>query len=1533
MASFKITKEILREFEVEPRRSERARRPASYFADDNDAQETEGMSGSRRKSTRGGSAGGSKTSGSKQKPVKRRRGLNPFDDPEDEDEVEDSDDDEEDAEDDESDDSDLGNRRKKGKTKMMSSKDKEKAKRKAEKALLIEDWDLLDEEEREYLKEASRTRGNFSAENPDVIEKVLFDEATEDGRYFFVKWKGKSYLHCSRVTYQTVLDEGHGGKKVLENYIAKKDVQSDEAAAETIATELEDDVRERVAEYCIVERVIGARVDEDGNEEYLCKFDGLEYAESTWESLSLIQNEFQDKIDAYLLHCQHPSRKADRKAFLRSEKQFRQFRNQPDWLVRAQREAQENTERVDSKKREAILRTKKRLLDDDDDVDEDRVSENKEETGDESAGKEESDVDAAAMKEESEESTIQMASDEKTSPAALELRDYQLGGVNWLIHSWFCHRNVILADEMGLGKTAQTIAFLSYLIHVRKIQTPYLVVVPLSTLQAWKTEFARWDPSIYVVQYVGTSASREVIRERELKNFNVLLTTYDFVIRDSDFLRSFTWSAVVVDEAHRLKNVESKLYEQMNSFRRDFVLLITGTPLQNSLKELWCLLHFLNNEEFPDCVEFEAQFEDVSSNVDTVRKLHQLLGPRILRRRKKDVAKQLPPKTERILRVPKSPLQDDIYKKVLTHNYRYLYSAQHSSAAPLLNVIMELRKCCNHPFLFPYIQEAYDRGIETLSRASSKMTLLDKLLDRLKEGGHRVLIFSQMVRMLDLLQQYMLLKGHKFQRLDGSTHREDRQRAMQSFNAPNSQDFCFLLSTRAGGLGINLHTADTVIIFDSDWNPQNDLQAEARAHRIGQKKAVSIFRFLTANSVEETVLMRARQKRVLDTLVIRGISDSSLQLSNRNANFTQYSRDELNEILQFGASDLFKKSSENEAEEEAQEALASKAAEFSLDDILADAENSAKKEQEQEEQEESASEDLFSSFTSFTFKPEESDAPASSANGAQSSSDPSEFWKSILPQKEIDKIVAEEAQAEEEKLAAAFQPRQRRAAALSASAISSSSAPTLTSSENSASAKRKVTMRAVATLMKRMGNVPSHITEVLGIPAHRKKEVQALCVKILQICEEEVAKRSAQPDEVEEDAEAEDGENGEKKKKKSKAAGPTVEGVKCADILSRVADVEALDEFLNRYAGAYEKIRVAGAPPIPRTWDVQWTPEADGLLMFACAQHGIGNFDAWKDDPRLQNLLVKVFLEKAPVKKAAKSDAEIPEADQDDVTADDQQVPPGLMRKDQLSRRIDTLLKYLRTPKTAPAAGSKAPPSADQEEKKTQKEAKAKKAKEEKEAKKLTGVNDAKEASSSEKLLSRNWPGLAKKFFETDGVLSHVVKLRTIATMTQQDILLSLLFCGDAIVKILHDVGKTDSNSDRLALFEAFVKESHMNKTAEALDAFYSKRKAIAQQETSGHSGEQNRKRPMSDSDTAAPEAKKPKQEAGPERNREQFSDRSDRLRERDRNQSDRTHSQDRDSNRNRDDRDRQQREERRGPALPSVAAAAAVPVVHRARR
>ncbi|XP_028307576.1 chromodomain-helicase-DNA-binding protein 2 isoform X2 [Gouania willdenowi] len=586
---------------------------------------------------------------------------------------------------------------------------------------------------------------------------------------------------------------------------------------------------------------------------------------------------------------------------------------------------------------------------------------------------------------------------------SLELRDYQLDGLNWLAHSWCRCNSVILADEMGLGKTIQTISFLSYLFHQHQLYGPFLLVVPLSTLTSWQREFAAWAPDINVVVYLGDVMSRKTIRDYEWVNhqtkrirFNALLTTYEILLKDKGVLGNINWACLGVDEAHRLKNDDSLLYKTLMEFRSNHRLLITGTPLQNSLKELWSLLHFLMPDKFDSWEDFEDDHGKGREN--GYQSLHKVLEPFLLRRVKKDVEKSLPAKVEQILRVDMTAQQKQFYKWILTRNYKALAKGTRGSSSGFLNIVMELKKCCNHSFL---IKQPEDGEAETqldhlqaLVRGSGKLVLLDKLLTRLRERGNRVLIFSQMVRMLDILAEYLAKKRYPFQRLDGSIKGEIRKQALDHFNAEGSEDFCFLLSTRAGGLGINLASADTVVIFDSDWNPQNDLQAQARAHRIGQKKQVNIYRLVTKGTVEEEIIERAKKKMVLDHLVIQRMDTTGrtvLDSSSSNNNSNPFNKEELSAILKFGAEELFKEAEGEESEPQ----------EMDIDEILRLAET------RESDQGSSATDELLSQFKVANFSSMEETAP-------EFEEKPSREWDDIIPEEQRRKIEEEEKQREME---------------------------------------------------------------------------------------------------------------------------------------------------------------------------------------------------------------------------------------------------------------------------------------------------------------------------------------------------------------------------------------------------------------------------------------------------------------------------------------------------------------------------------------
>eukprot|EP01120_Amphizonella_sp_Union-15-10_P015452 TRINITY_DN7958_c0_g1_i2.p1 TRINITY_DN7958_c0_g1~~TRINITY_DN7958_c0_g1_i2.p1 ORF type:complete len:767 (+),score=144.67 TRINITY_DN7958_c0_g1_i2:99-2399(+) len=603
------------------------------------------------------------------------------------------------------------------------------------------------------------------------------------------------------------------------------------------------------------------------------------------------------------------------------------------------------------------------------------------------------------------------------------LRDYQLEGLNWLIQLFENGMNGILADEMGLGKTVVTLSFLAHLWE-KGIRGPFLVVAPLSTLSNWRNEFQKWCPTIPLLFYHGNKTERETIRSKlnlsksKVQEFPIFITSYDIAINDRKYLQTYLWKCLVVDEAHRLKNFNCKLIKELRVLKTENRLLLTGTPLQNNLSELWSLLNFILPDIFDSVENFQSWFDfsNLSHDDDSapsqnplrhlVSKLHCILEPFLLRRLKIDVDIDVPPKREIVLYCPFSDHQKAFYDLLITRDKDLILS---NVKLRLLNILMQLRKVCNHPYLLEkeftwflhrrddpiketdmegskenifligdndrkrkaedglgqrrptrkicksndvepmnvrsntesqkvvrnrsafmffrkekfsanngqknfseltksvadewkkldpdkkknyvdmavmdkqrYLEELKDQMsqsepdmlvtdpeayLEELKFNCGKLQILDKMLTSLKSDGHKVLIFSQMTRMLDILEDYLDYSGYLYCRIDGTTKQKDRESLINSFN--NDPDtFCFLLSTRAGGLGINLTAADTVIIYDSDWNPQMDLQAQDRCHRIGQSKPVCVYRLITANSIESQILKRANQKLTLERLVI-----------------------------------------------------------------------------------------------------------------------------------------------------------------------------------------------------------------------------------------------------------------------------------------------------------------------------------------------------------------------------------------------------------------------------------------------------------------------------------------------------------------------------------------------------------------------------------------------------------------------------------------------------------------------------------------
>ncbi|KAJ4952799.1 hypothetical protein NE237_029631 [Protea cynaroides] len=654
-------------------------------------------------------------------------------------------------------------------------------------------------------------------------------------KQYLVKWKGLSYLHCTWVPEKEFL-------KAFKTHPRLKTKVNNFHRQMSAINNSEDDFVAVRPEWTTVDRILACR--ENGSErEYLVKWKELSYDECYWEldsDISTFKPEIErfNRIQSRRLRSYSNKQKnsnRDMKESKKKQKEFQHYEHSPEFL---------------------------------------------------SGGG--------------------------------SLHPYQLEGLNFLRFSWSKQTHVILADEMGLGKTIQSIAYLASL--VEENVSPHLVVAPLSTLRNWEREFATWAPQLNVVMYVGSAQARAVIREYEFffaksefkkqkkkkasqvgseskqdrLKFDVLLTSYEMINFDTTSLKPMKWACMIVDEGHRLKNKDSKLFLSLKQYSSRHRVLLTGTPLQNNLDELFMLMHFLDNGKFGSLEEFQEEFKDINQE-EQVARLHKMLAQHLLRRLKKDVMKDLPPKKELILRVELSSKQKEYYKAILTRNYQIL-TRKGGAQISLMNVVMELRKLCCHAYMLEGVEpeiEDLDEAYRQLLDSSGKLHLLDKMMVKLKEQGHRVLIYTQFQHMLDLLEDYCTYKKWQYERIDGNVGGAERQIRIDRFNAKNSSRFCFLLSTRAGGLGINLATADTVIIYDSDWNPHADLQAMARAHRLGQTNKVMIYRLISRGTIEERMMQMTKKKMVLEHLVVG-------RLKTQNIN-----QEELDDIIRYGSKELF----------------------------------------------------------------------------------------------------------------------------------------------------------------------------------------------------------------------------------------------------------------------------------------------------------------------------------------------------------------------------------------------------------------------------------------------------------------------------------------------------------------------------------------------------------------------------------------------------------------------------------------------------
>jgi len=511
-------------------------------------------------------------------------------------------------------------------------------------------------------------------------------------------------------------------------------------------------------------------------------------------------------------------------------------------------------------------------------------------------------------------------------PTGLVLKDYQLVGLNWLklLHSEKV--NGILADEMGLGKTVQAVGLLSWLNKYEGIKGPHLVVAPASTLENWRREISKWLPNHRTVLYHGSQAHRLDLNRklRSGANVDIIVTTYTYFERESctedrSFFSRFKFKYTIYDEAHAIKSMESSRYRRLVRIKSERRLLLSGTPVQNNLQELLALMSFCMPTVFnAESSQLQSYFSDGAS----ATRIRSALEPFVLRRIKSDVLGSLTPKQEIVRLLEIDGLQRTLYDEILN-------AMRVKGRSDRKNLFSDLRKAANHPLLVRhYFGQESSSSLDGIDRSlplvkslllkvqalgphatasmvdnevsgysdwdfhllaseyahsssrlgsmqlpaealwnSAKCRELRKLLPELRECGHRVLIFSQWTTILDIIQELLVTIDMTFVRFDGRTGVSDRQDIVDNYNTDRSIT-AFLLSTRAGGMGINLTSADTVIIHDLDFNPTVDRQAEDRCHRIGQEKKVTVYKLVSCDTVDENILNISARKKELDANVL-----------------------------------------------------------------------------------------------------------------------------------------------------------------------------------------------------------------------------------------------------------------------------------------------------------------------------------------------------------------------------------------------------------------------------------------------------------------------------------------------------------------------------------------------------------------------------------------------------------------------------------------------------------------------------------------
>lgn len=477
------------------------------------------------------------------------------------------------------------------------------------------------------------------------------------------------------------------------------------------------------------------------------------------------------------------------------------------------------------------------------------------------------------------------------------LRPYQIEGVKWLIAHQQNGLGACLADDMGLGKTLQTIAVLSYtkdrlkrnIDSSPKQMTLFgsammeeisplraLIILPSSLVFNWYKEIKKFNPSLHTVSFVGAQRKAQM---ETLDTFDIVLTTYHTVLRDIKILKSIHWEYVILDESQMIKNKESKMFKAINELTCEHKISLSGTPIENSLSDLWSQMEFINPKMLGEFPFFKTNYLtpiERHRDEDALAQLAKLVQPFILRRTKEEVAKDLPPLTEAVEYVDLHKAQKDIYDKVKSATRNYLLGLDNTDRTYKFHVfaaLTKLRQISNNPIM---VDDSYQGGSEKMDYILSKMETLYK-------SGHKVLVFSSFTKLIHLYTQECKERGWGFTTLTGSHSQSQRASAVHNFQEDGSINF-FFISLKAGGVGLNLTAADYVFILDPWWNPFAEKQAIARAHRIGQDKPVTVIRFIAKSTIEEKILaLQERKKTISDDII--NFKEESLDLDRGDLEF------------------------------------------------------------------------------------------------------------------------------------------------------------------------------------------------------------------------------------------------------------------------------------------------------------------------------------------------------------------------------------------------------------------------------------------------------------------------------------------------------------------------------------------------------------------------------------------------------------------------------------------------------------------------